>query len=96
MPDLEDVFRQIIREELAAVAPRVPDDEILKTASAAKLLHIGENELRNLCHAGIVPHIRLGNGFRFSKQTLFAWLRDTSGVYAPGPADKTPRAYTRG
>lgn len=52
------------------------DDDIIKTAEAAKLLRISENALRALARAGEVPHWQIGNGLRFSRRQLLDVFRE--------------------
>lgn len=64
-------------QELAQQLERLQQpDRILKTREAAQLLKIGESQLLTLVHAGTIPHLVLGNGFRFSEQQLLAFVRD--------------------
>ncbi|MBB6017469.1 helix-turn-helix domain-containing protein [Deinococcus radiopugnans] len=52
------------------------EDEILGTAEAARLLRIGTAELLDLARAGRVPHLRLGNGYKFSRLQLLETFRN--------------------
>lgn len=50
-------------------------DEVLNVEQAAKLLRIGEHEVRGLVKGGRLPGFRLGNGWKFSKRVLLEWVR---------------------
>ena len=74
-----DVLAQLPRllAQLQAQVERLErPDRFLKTREAAALLRIGESELLNLVHAGAIPHLRIGNGYRFSEQQLLEHMRE--------------------
>jgi predicted DNA-binding transcriptional regulator AlpA len=79
MADFEDAFRQIIREELAALrvlqrdAP--PEDQLLAANQAAKLLHVSERWLYK--HASTLPYaVRLSETVvRFSRNKIQAEIQ---------------------
>lgn len=48
----------------------------LTTAEAASTLGITEHHVRRLCRAGVLPHFRIGEFYRFDPDELDQFLRD--------------------
>lgn len=66
-------------QETAVVSSNVPmtaavDDQILKTAELARLLKVGQAEVLAMVKAGLIPHMKLGKGFRFLRSQVLAAL----------------------
>lgn len=55
-------------------APISPLPELLDVRQAAQLLNIGRNQVYELAHSQRLPHIRLGNRFRFPRRALLRWI----------------------
>lgn len=66
---LTEIIARLDRLEQLRPAPEEAD-EILKTSEAAKLLRIGQAQVLELAHAGVLPHNRLGKSFLFSRRRI--------------------------
>ena len=51
---------------------------LLSSADTSKILGYSVARIRELCVAGIIPHIRLGRSFRIPKEALKTWVTTTS------------------
>lgn len=70
-------------ERLEAVLERIPhsaDDDVLTTTEAARILRIGQQELREMVHAGEVPCYKRPGSWRFSRQQLLSSFRERAAL----------------
>lgn len=79
---LDDAFRQLVREELAALlaaqpspAPAAPDDdEVLDADGLMAYLHIGRNKAYGLLNTAPFPVRRVGALLLVHKSAVRRWL----------------------
>ncbi len=64
---------------------------VVGVKEAARALGVSPNTLRDLCHQGKVPHVRLGHQFKFPVWSLKQWLATESGVPVPEDAVESAR-----
>jgi excisionase family DNA binding protein len=53
-------------------------EEIMDIEEAAAYLGISKMWLYKACREGHIPHVRFGNKYRFYKETLDEWMRESS------------------
>jgi excisionase family DNA binding protein len=53
-------------------------EEIMGIEEAAAYLGISKMWLYKACREGHIPHVRFGNKYRFHKETLDEWMRESS------------------
>ena len=51
---------------------------LLSSADTSKILGYSVARIRELCVAGIIPHIRLGRSFRIPREALQTWVTTAS------------------
>lgn len=44
----------------------------------ADIIGYGRSRVRELCSAGVIPHVRYGRAYRISRDSLRAWLEQAS------------------
>lgn len=52
--------------------------EIMNVQEAAEYLGISKMWLYKACKEGHVPHVRFGNKYRFYKETLDNWMKEST------------------
>lgn len=52
------------------------EDNLLKAAEVAKLFQVQVSTIYKWVHYGYIPHLKLGSGLRFDKNSLQKWIRD--------------------
>jgi hypothetical protein len=68
LPEISEMLREMQRRNLEP-------DEVLNTKGAARVLCIGEEEVRELASIGVLPGVVNGNGWKFSRRDLLCWNR---------------------
>lgn len=67
----------------------IEKDEILTSTQAAKLLKSSRQQISVMVKAGILPEVRVGNRFRFSKRVILEFVRTGKPQGTPQGQDKT-------
>lgn len=55
-----------------------PVANLLTVKQVAELLQIGTNRVYDLAREGKIPHLRVGQSYRFSAAVLWGWIETTS------------------
>jgi excisionase family DNA binding protein len=53
------------------------EKEILSIEEAAKYLQLGKRSIYKLCQSGKIPHRKILNKYRFERETLREWVKNT-------------------
>ena len=77
-----DSFREIVREELAALKPAEPEKLLLDTDEAARLLSVPPTWLGSMAREGKIKCIKLGHYVRFARSDLGSFIQETKGEEA--------------
>jgi len=90
IPEITELIQHVAALEVKLETLTEPD-QVLKVDDAAKLLRIGANEVRAMAASGRLPATFLGNGWKFSRRQLLAWLREQcAGNTAPQAREQSP------
>lgn len=76
-PELEELIREIVRDELRKHAPRPREarDEFLSTAEAARVAEVSPHTIRRWVKAAKLSRAAAGRELRISRAELEAFLR---------------------
>lgn len=55
---------------------------VLTVQEAAQLLRVNRTRAYELCKAGVLPHVRLGQQIRIPRDRLLAWLQGDGATFA--------------
>jgi len=61
------------------------DDEVMTISDVAHYLRISEAKVYELARTGAIPALRLGKSWRFQKDLLKQWLRQSAQANLTGP-----------
>jgi len=65
-----DSFREIVRQELAALKPAEPDSFLFDTEQAAGFLNVPATWLASMAREGKIKSVKLGHYVRFARADL--------------------------
>ncbi len=74
------IIRQMLEELLKDKLSRKKefyDDEILTVKQISAYLSVDANVIYSKCSKGTIPFFKLGNGYRFRKSNIDAWLKSS-------------------
>jgi len=72
-----DSFREIVRQELAALKPAEPEKLLLDVNDAARLLDVPKSWLAEAARTGKVKAVRLGHYVKFRRSDLEEFIQQS-------------------
>jgi excisionase family DNA binding protein len=72
--NVKNRYRKNLEAQRRALAKADPSKEVMNLCDVMKLLGMSAPALRNAIHRGIIPGVKIGTKFRFSKEAILKAL----------------------